>query len=105
MVLTQNLKILNLQDKVIMVWQLLQKQVQGEVAVAVTKIINKHARDIVIENLHLAAGSGGIQVGASPQQMKARARYLGMKEDELILVDSMKEYDALLGAGFHLKIL
>ena len=37
--------------------------------------------------------------------MKARARYLGMKEDELILVDSMKEYDALLGAGFHLKIL
>ena len=77
----------------------------GEVAVAVTKIINKHARDIVIENLHLAAGSGGIQVGASPQQMKARARYLGMKEDELILVDSMKEYDALLGAGFHLKIL
>ena len=44
----------NLQDKVIMVWQLLLRQVQGEVAVAVTKIINKHARDIVIENLHLS---------------------------------------------------
>ena len=40
----------------------------------VTKIINKFARDIVVENLHLAAGSGGIRVGASPDQLKRRAR-------------------------------
>ncbi len=77
----------------------------GELAIAVTKIINKFARDIVVENLHLAAGSGGIQVGASPDQMKRRARLLGMKEDEMILVDDIKEYENLFSGCFHLKVM
>lgn len=77
----------------------------AELAVAVTKILNRNARDIVIENLHLAAGSGGINVGASLQQIKARAAYLGIDEDDLLsLGPDQKAYDALLGAGFHLKI-
>ena len=76
----------------------------GEMAVAITKILNRNARDITIENLHLAAGSGGVQVGASPQQIAARARNLGMSEDELVLPVDMGAYDAILGAGFHLKI-
>ena len=76
----------------------------GEMAVAITKILNRNARDITIENLHLAAGSGGVQVGASPQQIAARARNLGMSEDELVLPVDMRAYDAILGAGFHLKI-
>ena len=61
-------------------------------------------RDITIENLHLAAGSGGVQVGASPQQLAARAKYLGMTDDDLVLPVDMPSYDAILGAGFHLKI-
>ena len=77
----------------------------GELAIAVTKIINKFARDIVVENLHLAAGSGGIRVGASPDQLKRRARLLGMKEDEMILVDDIKDYENLLSGCFHLKVM
>ena len=77
----------------------------GELAIAVTKIINKFARDIVVENLHLAAGSGGIQVGASPEQVKRRARLLGMKEDEMILIEDVKEYENLFSGCFHLKVM
>ena len=78
----------------------------SELAIAVTKILNKHARDITIENLHLAAGSAGVQVGASPQQVKSRFKFLGMKEDDIIsLREDTKAFDALLEAGFHLKIL
>ena len=77
----------------------------GELAIAVTKIINKFARDIVVENLHLAAGSGGIRVGASPDQLKRRARLLGMEEDEMILVDDIKDYENLLSGCFHLKVM
>ena len=78
----------------------------SEIAIAVTKILNKHARDITIENLHLAAGSAGVQVGASPQQLKSRFKFLGMKEDDIIsLREDTKAFDALLEAGFHLKIL
>lgn len=77
----------------------------SELAIAVTKILNKHARDITIENLHLAAGSAGVQVGASPQQLASRARFLGMSDDDLFLLSGdTKAYDALLAAGFHLKI-
>ena len=77
----------------------------GELAIAVTKIINKFARDIVVENLHLAAGSGGIRVGASPDQLKRRARLLGMEEDEMILIDDIKDYENLLSGCFHLKVM
>ena len=76
----------------------------GEIAMAITKILNRNSRDITIENLHLAAGSGGVQVGASPQQIAARAKYLGMTDDDLVLPVDMPSYDAILGAGFHLKI-
>ena len=77
----------------------------SELAIAVTKILNKHARDITIENLHLAAGSAGVQVGASPQQLASRARFLGLSDDDLFLLSGdTKAYDALLAAGFHLKI-
>ena len=77
----------------------------GELAIAVTKIINKFARDIVVENLHLAAGSGGIKVGASPEQIKRRSRLLGMKEDEMILIEDVKEYKNLFSGCFHLKVM
>ena len=66
---------------------------------------NKFARDIVVENLHLAAGSGGIQVGASPEQIKRRSRLLGMKEDEMILIEDVKEYKNLFSGCFHLKVM
>ena len=71
----------------------------GELAIAIVKIINKHARDITIENLHLAAGSGGVQVGMSPQQLRARMNFFNLDEDDMILLSgNMKEYDALLSA-------
>jgi len=78
----------------------------AELAVAIHNILNKHSRDIVIENLFNAAGSQGISAGVSNAQLENRKRLLGMSDDDIVtIINDTKSMNAVLQAGFHLKIM
>ena len=78
----------------------------SELAVAVDQVKNKLSRDIVMENIYKAAGSGGVAAGLTDKQVKDRQRLLGISEEEVVtLRGSAKAGKVIFQGCFHLKIM
>ena len=78
----------------------------SELAVAVDKVKNKLSRDIVMENIYKAAGSGGVGAGLTAKQVRDRQKVLGMSDEDVVtLRGSTKAGKTIFQGGFHLKIM
>ena len=78
----------------------------SELAVAVDKVKNKLSRDIVMENIYKAAGSGGVGAGLTAKQVRDRQKVLGMSDEDVVtLRGSTKTGKTVFQGGFHLKIM
>ena len=78
----------------------------SELAVAVDQVKNKLSRDIVMENIYKAAGSGGVGAGLTAKQVRDRQKVLGMSDEDVVtLRGSTKAGKTIFQGGFHLKIM
>jgi hypothetical protein len=80
-----------------------------ELAVAVDRVKNKLSRDIVMENIYKAAGSGGVGAGLSERQINDRKRILGITDKDIISLTgdkgNTKLANTIFEGCFHLKIM
>jgi hypothetical protein len=86
--------------------KLYNKTSASEIAIAIGHIVNKYARDIVVENIVDAAASARISAGIRPEQIEARKKQLGGKLDKdfkSLSADS-KLTNLVFTSCFHLKI-
>ena len=78
----------------------------SELAVAVDQVKNKLSRDIVVENLYKAAGSGGVGAGLTEKQLKDRQRLLGLSKDDVVSLKGSSKAGKIIFEGcFHIKIM
>jgi len=86
--------------------KLYNKTSAAEIAIAISQIVNKYARDIVVENIVDAAASARISAGIRPEQIEARKKQLGGKLDKDFksLPADSKLTNLVFTSCFHLKI-
>jgi hypothetical protein len=76
----------------------------SEIAIAIDKILNKYAKEVVIENLVDFASSSGFNVGIRPEQVEARRKALGGKIDKDLESLPVATAKTIFTSCFHLKI-
>ena len=84
--------------------KILNKTAAAEIAIAITKITNKYAREIVLENIVDVAASQELRAGITPEQVERRKRQLEGKIDQDLEILPIEAATTVFTGCFHLKI-
>ena len=80
------------------------KTAASELAISIEGIVNKYAKEIVIENLVDAASSSRIGAGIRPEQIESRKKQLGGNIDKDLQSLPVSVAQTVFTSCFHLKI-